>query len=113
MVTVDSLPEGSSPFGALNMSGNVWEWINDWYRQNYCDFCSTVNSDIPPRNNPAGPPSGTFRVLRGGSWFEEDGVLRIKAPYRNWLEPDKRYLNTGYRCAKDDDGKEYDEKENE
>ena len=103
MVTVDSLPEGSSPFGALNMSGNVWEWINDWYRQNYCDFCSTVNSDIPPRNNPAGPPSGTFRVLRGGSWFEEDGVLRIKTPYRNWLEPDKRYLNTGYRCAKDDD----------
>jgi formylglycine-generating enzyme required for sulfatase activity len=40
LLPVDSLPGGASPFGLLNMSGNVLEWVQDWYRQNLCDFCN-------------------------------------------------------------------------
>jgi formylglycine-generating enzyme required for sulfatase activity len=39
-VPVDQLADGASPYGMLNMSGNVLEWVNDWYRQNLCDFCN-------------------------------------------------------------------------
>ncbi len=46
--------------GLYDMSGNIWEWVQDWYDKNYYR-----NS---PRNNPTGPSSGTYRVLRGGSW---------------------------------------------
>ena len=40
LVPVDALPAGASPYGMLNMAGNVLEWVNDWYRQNLCDFCN-------------------------------------------------------------------------
>lgn len=125
MAPVDSLHNGASYYGVLSMAGNVWEWVNDWYRQNYCDFCTTdfeyytvaerlldikrasedVNDNkkelpIPPRNNPQGPLLGSFKVLRGGSWYDSYGELVIRTTYRYWLHPEDRYLNTGFRCAK-------------
>ena len=131
MVPVDSLDEGISYYGVYNMAGNVWEWNNDWYRQNYCDYCSpnfeyneiasrltdkkgiTVrpvknvennvdNKDltVPPLENPDGPSVGSFKVLRGGSWFDSYGELVIRSTYRYWFYPEDRYLNTGFRCVK-------------
>jgi len=125
MVPVDSFDQGVSYYGVYNMSGNVWEWVNDWYRQNYFDYCmpdfdyymlagrftglERLPEDIdknkkelpkPPRNNPQGPPIGSFKVLRGGSWYDSYGELVIRSTYRYWFYPDDRYLNTGFRCAK-------------
>jgi len=57
---VGSYLNGASPYGALDMAGNVWEWVADWYDANY--YANV------PRNNPKGPTSGQYRVLRGGSW---------------------------------------------
>jgi len=47
MVPVDALPEGASPYGVLNMAGNVLEWVNDWYRQNCLDFCNPEGERNP------------------------------------------------------------------
>jgi len=55
-----SYPAGASSYGALDMAGNVWEWVNDWYDSSY-DSCS-------PGSNPPGPVTGSYRVLRGGGW---------------------------------------------
>ena len=140
---VDAFPEGASPYGALNMAGNVLEWVSDWYRQNLCDFCnpdgevnlglilqltrqepapphtaatagdgsaaedaqggSREKRQVPPRNNPGGPSTGSFKVLRGGSWLdrEKDDVATTR---RFWLDPSQRFPHTGFRCSKESSG---------
>lgn len=64
---IGSHPEGASWVGAQDMSGNVWEWVNDWWDESYY-----LSSD---RNDPQGPPSGEYRVLRGGAWLIMDPWL--------------------------------------
>jgi formylglycine-generating enzyme required for sulfatase activity len=107
MVPVNALPEGASYYGIYSMAGNVWEWVDDWFRRNYCLYCPEENKCIPCQEGspcdycPAErPASGNFKVLRGGSWYEEFGEYTIRSVYRYWLEPEDRFLNTGFRCAK-------------
>jgi len=86
---VGSYPAGASPYGALDMAGNVWEWVNDWYNGSYY-------SGSPP-NNPPGPATGSYRVLRGGGWRSYGAPLR--AAYRYDYYPTNVYDSVGFRCA--------------
>jgi eukaryotic-like serine/threonine-protein kinase len=57
---VGSYPNGASPYGVMDMAGNVWEWVNDWYKSDYYA--------ISPESNPVGPADGLYKVERGGAW---------------------------------------------
>lgn len=87
---VDKFSAGASPFGVLNMSGNVWEWCADWYAE---DYYTGKNS-----KSPQGPSQGNFRVIRGGSW--EDATSKLRTTNRHSAEPNYSAYNLGFRCAK-------------
>jgi formylglycine-generating enzyme required for sulfatase activity len=86
---VGSYPSGASPYGALDMAGNVWEWVADWYAATYYEYS--------PSSNPPGPDSGVNRILRGGAWFF-DGY-RSRSAYRFSYHPDLSGDSIGIRCA--------------
>ncbi len=75
--------------GIYDMSGNVWEWMQDWYGNGY--YASS------PKNNPKGPDSGSVRVLRGGSGVSSPKDLR--AAYRGWDGPGVRGTGSGFRLV--------------
>jgi formylglycine-generating enzyme required for sulfatase activity len=77
-------------WGLYDMSGNVWEWVGDWYDSGYYSNGEAVD--------PRGPSSGSFRVLRGGSW--DYGGRRCRSSYRFLLTPDYRYNLLGFRLAR-------------
>lgn len=80
---------GTSPFGALDMVGNVAEWVADW--------------DGPlgsaPVDNPSGPEIGRFRIFRGGSWYDTDPSW-LTATRRERNTPEYRNYQVGFRCAR-------------
>ena len=85
---VGNYPSGASQYGALDMAGNTFEWVNDWYD---ADYYSTS-----PTSNPPGPATGTAKVLRGGSWSADTRFLRSFA--RNNSTPDYTSFIFGFRC---------------
>jgi formylglycine-generating enzyme required for sulfatase activity len=89
---VGSFPGGASWCGVHDMIGNVWEWVADWYDSEYY-----ANS---PSENPTGPSSGTYRVLRGGSWYLPEHAATARA-YRGNDLPFLSYGFLGFRCVRD------------
>jgi eukaryotic-like serine/threonine-protein kinase len=87
---VGNYAAGASPYGVMDMAGNVWEWVNDWYDANYYS--------VSPDSNPQGPATGTNRALRGGSWFSN--VNRVRSAYRNLSLPVNWADHVGFRCVR-------------
>jgi len=86
---VGSYPSGASPYGALDMAGNVWEWVSDWYDGGYYS--------VSPSSNPLGPTSGIYRSLRGSAWINSDYYLH--AANRNGDNTALLDDDVGFRCA--------------
>jgi formylglycine-generating enzyme len=94
-VPVDSYPLGASPYGVLNMSGNVAEWVGDWYDARYYGQPDASQPD------PQGPPAGSEKVVRGGSWDTPPFFSRVV--HRQSWQPNSGTLWIGFRCAADTD----------
>jgi formylglycine-generating enzyme required for sulfatase activity len=91
---VFTAPVGSfqpNAFGLFDMHGNAWEWCRDWFGENY--YAKSAEKD------PTGPPTGTVRVFRGGSWYDAASLCR--SAFRYWDVPTYRDYFLGFRIAAD------------
>lgn len=86
---VGSYPAGASPYGVMDMAGNVSEWTHDWYSSTYYS--------VSPPSNPPGPLTGFDKIIRGGSAGEFDLDLRTASRYST--NPNNRSDFYGFRCA--------------
>jgi formylglycine-generating enzyme required for sulfatase activity len=89
LLPVNSKPAGASPTGVLGLSGNTWEWISDWYADDY--YAES------PLENPKGPSEGVTRVLRGGSW--EYDWKHLRSANRRHNGPSVSMHDYGFRCV--------------
>jgi len=88
-VEVGTYPYRGSPYGAMDMAGNVSEWVRDWYEPYYAN----------DTNNPIGPFNGVYKVYRGGKW--NDLAEDIRSTNRNdyFFTPSRADSDLGFRCA--------------
>lgn len=92
LTPVGMYEQGKSPYGAYDMAGNAWEWVADWYNEEYYRQS--------PTQNPKGPTNGDRKVLRGGSW--DNGARNLRSANRSRKGfPTRRDATIGVRCALD------------
>jgi formylglycine-generating enzyme required for sulfatase activity len=84
-----SLPDGASPYGVLDMAGNMVEMVSDWYDEEYYSES--------PSENPTGPATGNRYSGRGGGWRSE--AVWHRASKRDWYDPADAGTSLGFRCA--------------
>jgi serine/threonine-protein kinase len=87
---VGNYPTGASPYGVLDMAGNLWEWVADWYDHSYYPRS--------PVRNPAGPSPQAYHACRGGSWNSAAEMVRAVA--RGNADPGRCDGIVGIRCAR-------------
>ena len=86
-------PTGTYPpnaYGLYDMSGNVWEWVADWYSADYYGVGET--------RDPRGPGTGTMRIVRGGSWVNDDAAM-LRCAYRHRVPADTYAYSVGFRIV--------------
>ena len=81
--------EGASPYGAMDMAGNVWEWVSDWYDPTYYAKSGLVD--------PGGPSTGSLKIVRGGCWLSGADSLRVSC--RKAELTSTWAYNIGFRCV--------------
>jgi serine/threonine-protein kinase len=87
---IDAYPQGASWVGALDLAGNVWDWVSDWGVSFYPSGLQV---------NPTGPESGTMKIVRGGSWNNHDWGVRTTM--RGDYPPTVQSAYIGFRCVYD------------
>ena len=118
---VGSLPGGASPYGCLDMAGNVWEWVADWYGESYYAQAEAATDPLGPEGLPNGQlpmPGGnvdklrtaeqgreddTRKVIRGGGWSGPRHQIRynLRCSRRFWSNPSYWHEDVGFRCVKE------------
>jgi iron(II)-dependent oxidoreductase len=91
IISVDKYENAVSPYGVFQMSGNVAEWVADWYDALYYKSA--------PERNPKGPEKGTQKAFRGGGWI--DSTPSVRVAQRNGTDPNTKMNWLGFRCARD------------
>jgi len=86
---VGSYPDGAGPYGALDMAGNAWEWVSDWYQ---ADYYQTLEDGV---FDPRGPSVGVYRFLRGASFADTYDTFG----YLYWFDPTEIGRANSFRCA--------------
>ena len=87
---VGAYPDGASWVGAVDMAGNVWEWVEDYYDAREYDNSGS--------NDPKGASIGFYRVIRGGGWYSGPGQVTVTN--RQWFSPGYAEASVGFRCVR-------------